>query len=96
MNVYSDSSHSTLKYLKDTEANIPNLLIMTSDFHIRDSIWDPYFPHHSAISDDLMILADFFNLDLSIPTYQVPTMLWQPLDTMSNSSITSKSLSRDI
>jgi len=73
MNVYSDSSHSALKYLKDTEANIPNLLIMTGDFNIRDSILDPSFPHHSAISDNLMILADSFNLDLSIPTHQVPT-----------------------
>jgi len=38
INIYSDSSHSTLKYLKDTEVNILNLLIMTGDFNIRDSI----------------------------------------------------------
>ena len=38
MNIYSDSSYSALKYLKDTEVNIPNLLIMTGDFNIRDSI----------------------------------------------------------
>jgi len=69
MNIYSNLSHSALKYLKDTEVNITNLLIMTGDFNIRNSIWDPYFPHHSAISDDLMILADSFNLDLSIPTH---------------------------
>ena len=73
MNIYSHSSHSALKYLKDTEANILNLLIMTGDFNIRDSIWDPSFPHHSAISDDLMIIADSFNLDLSITTHCVPT-----------------------
>jgi len=73
MNFYSDSSHFTLKYLKDTEVNVPNLLIMTSNFNIRDSIWDPSFPHHSTISDNLMIIADLFNLDLSIPTNQVPT-----------------------
>jgi len=73
MNVYSDSSHSALKYLKDTLVNIPNLLIITGDFNIRDSIWDPSFPHHSTISDNLMIIADSFNLDLSIPTNQVPT-----------------------
>jgi len=29
MNIYSDSSHSALKYFKDTKANIHNLLIMT-------------------------------------------------------------------
>ena len=73
MNIYSDSSHSTLKYLKDTKVNITNLLIMTSDFNIRDSIWDLSFPHHSAISDNLMILADSFNLDLLIPTHWIPT-----------------------
>ena len=73
MNVYSDSFHSVLKYLKDTEVNIPNLLIMTGDFNIRDSIWDSLFSHHSTISDDLMIIADSFNLDLSIPTNQVST-----------------------
>ena len=34
MNIYSDSSHSALKYLKNSEANIQNLLIMTGDFNI--------------------------------------------------------------
>jgi len=38
MNIYSNSFHSTLKYLKDTEVNILNLLIITGDFNIRDSI----------------------------------------------------------
>ena len=73
MNIYSDFSHSILKYLKDTEVNIPNLLIMTGDFNIRDSIWDLFFPYNSAISDDLMIIADSFNLDLSFPTYYIST-----------------------
>ena len=73
MNIYSDSSHSTLKYLKDSEANIPNLLIMTSDFNIYDSIWNSSFPHYSSISNNLIIIADSFNLDLSILTDQVPT-----------------------
>jgi len=68
MNIYSDSFHSALKYLKDSEANIQNLLIMTSNFNIRDSIWDPSFSHHSSISDNLIIIANSFNLDLSIPT----------------------------
>jgi len=38
MNVYSDSSHSVLKYLKDTEVNINNVLLMTGNFNIRDSL----------------------------------------------------------
>ena len=45
---------------------------MTSNFNIWDSIWDPSFPHHSSISNNLIIIADSFNLDLSIPTNQVP------------------------
>ena len=73
MNVYSDSSYTALKYLKDTEVNILNLLIMTGNFNIRDSIWDPSFPHHSTSSDDLIIIADSFNLELLFPTNCVPT-----------------------
>jgi len=62
-----------LKYLKDIEVNIDNVLIMTGDFNIRDSLWDPSFPHHSSISDDLMIIADSFNLTLSTSTNPSPT-----------------------
>ena len=73
LNIYSDSSHMALKYLKDIEVNIDNVLIMTGDFHIRDSLWDLSFPYHSSISDDLMIIADSFNLTLSTPTNPSPT-----------------------
>jgi len=38
MNVYSDSSHSAIKYLKNTEINIHNLLVMTRDFNICNSL----------------------------------------------------------
>jgi len=62
-----------LKYLKDIEVNIDNILIITRDFNIRDSLWDSSFPHHSSISDDLMIIADSFNLTLSTPTNSSPT-----------------------
>ena len=68
MNVYSDSSYIVLKYLKDTEVNIENVLLMTGDFNIRDSLWDSAFPFHSSVSDDLIIIADSFNLSLSTPT----------------------------
>ena len=44
MNVYSDSSQSALKYLKDTKANIYNILVITGDFNIRDSLWNPLYP----------------------------------------------------
>jgi len=73
LNVYSDSSHTALKYLKDTEANINNVVLMTGDFNIRDSLWNSSFPFHSSVSDDLIILADSFNLALSSPTNSCPT-----------------------
>ena len=37
INIYSDSSHSALKYLKDTGVDIPNILAMADDFNIRVS-----------------------------------------------------------
>ena len=49
--------------------------IMTGDFNIYNSLWDPLFSYHSSISDDLLIIADLFNLKLSNPTNQVPTRL---------------------
>jgi len=56
MNIYSNSSHSTLKYLKNTKVNIWNLLIMTGDFNIRDSLWDSSFPYHLSISNEIILL----------------------------------------
>ena len=38
MNIYSDVFHSILKYLKNTKMNINNLILMTGDFNIRDSL----------------------------------------------------------
>jgi len=73
MNVYSDSSHTALKYLKDTEVNIKNVLLMKDDFNIRDSLWDSVFPFHSSVSDNLIIIADSSNLSLSTPTNPCPT-----------------------
>ena len=73
MNIYSDSFHTALKYLKDIKININNILVITGDFNIRDSLWDSSFPHHSSISDDLIIIADLFNLTLSMPTNPSPT-----------------------
>ena len=70
MNVYSDSSHSTIKYLKDMDFQLRNLIIMTGDFNICDSLWDPSYNFHSSISDDLFAIADLF---LSFPMDQVPT-----------------------
>ena len=68
INVYSDSSQSALKYLKDTEVNINNVLIMTRDLNIRDSFWDLNFPYHSSHRNTLFDIADSFWLELSKPT----------------------------
>ena len=38
LNIYSDSAHTALKYLKDIKVNIDNVLVMTGDFNIRDSL----------------------------------------------------------
>jgi len=38
LNVYSDDYQSALKYLKDTKVNLRNVLIIASDFNIRNSI----------------------------------------------------------
>ena len=73
LNVYSDLSHSALKYLKDTEVNINNVLIMTGDFNIHDNLWDPSFQFHSSSSDDLIMIVDSFDLALSSPTNPGPT-----------------------
>ena len=86
MNIYSNSSHSALKYLKDTEVNVNNLLIITGNFNIRNSLWDLFFPHHSSISDNLIIIADSFNLDLLILTNPVLTR-YSNTESKSNSVI---------
>ena len=86
MNVYSNSSHTALKYLKDAKVNISNLLIITGDFNIRDSIWDLSFPHYSSFSDNLMIIVNSFNLELLFPTNYVSTK-YLDSDTRSNSVI---------
>ena len=65
INVYSDSSQLALKYLKDTEVNINNILVMTGDFNIRDSFWNPYFPYHSTYKDSLFDIANSFQLEIS-------------------------------
>ena len=46
---------------------------MMGDFNIRDSLWNPSFPFHSSISDDLIMIVDSFDLSLSSPTNPGPT-----------------------
>ena len=74
INIYSDSSQLALKYLKDTESNIHNVIIMMmGNFNIRDSIWDSNFLFHSSHSDSLFNITDLFSLDISKPLKNIPT-----------------------
>jgi len=41
---------------------------MMGDFNIRDSLWNPSFPFHASISDNLIMIADSFELSLSSST----------------------------
>ena len=72
-NVYSDNYYSALKYLKDIEVFLNDILIMIGDFNIRDSDWDPFFLHHLVHTDTLLEIADFFDLKQSISVNQVST-----------------------
>ena len=73
INIYSNSSQAALKYFKDTEVNIGNVLIMTGDFNIKDNSWDLNLLYHSIHSNTLMDIADSLHLELFRPTNQVPT-----------------------
>ena len=73
INVYSNSSQSALKYLKNTEINIPNAIIITGDFNIRDNIWDPNYLFYLYNSDLLFDIADSFSLSISNSIENVPT-----------------------
>jgi len=73
INVYSNNNHSALKYFKDTEANIHNVLIIAGDFNIKDSNWDSLYLFHSSYSDSLVEIVDSFDLTLSSFIQQVPT-----------------------
>ena len=73
VNIYSDSSQTALKYLKNTEANINDVLVMIGDFNIRDNSWDSSFLHHSIHSDLLTDIADSTNLCISKSTNYVST-----------------------
>jgi len=62
-----------LKYLKDTEVNLNNVLIMIGDFNIRNNFWDPNFPYYSSHRNTLFNITDSFQLKLSNPTEFFPT-----------------------
>ena len=84
INVYLDNQQNALKYLKNTKVNLNNILIMTEDFNIRDSDWNPSYSHYLSYSDILREIADNLNLDLSTPINPVST---QYVDNSQNSNL---------
>ena len=73
INIYSDDYQSDLKYLKDTEVNIWNMLIMAEDFNIRNSDWDLSYSFYFFHSDTLLEIVESFNFKLSCPNQQSST-----------------------
>ena len=73
INIYSDEHQSALKYLKNTVANIWNVLIIAGDFNIRNRKWDLFYPFHSSYSNFLIEVTNFCELKLSSPIYQILT-----------------------
>jgi len=67
INIYSDNCQTALKYLKNTEADLHNVLIMAGNSNIRDNDWNILYPFHLVHSDVLFEIADSFNLTLLIP-----------------------------
>jgi len=72
INIYSDEHQSALKYLKDTEVNLNNVLIMTRDFNIRDNYWNSAFLYYLTHVDTLREIADSLDSGLLTQINQVP------------------------
>ena len=73
ININSDTNQSAIKYLKNTEVNVRNVLVIVSNLNIRDSIWNLLFSFYSIHSNLLVDVADSFDLMLSYSTNQVLT-----------------------
>jgi len=71
INIYLDEQQLALKYLRDTEVNIHNILIITWDFNIRDRDRDLAYPHYLVHSNTFTYIADSFELRLFFPVHQV-------------------------
>ena len=67
IDLYSDrvDYQLALKYFKDTEVNIWNILIIASDFNIRNSNWNLSYLFHLVYTDSLLEIVDYFDLNLS-------------------------------
>ena len=73
INIYSDNNQTVLQVLCQNITNMDNTVILTGDFNIRDSDWDPNFQHHSTHTDNLITIADSLGLELFLPSNSGPT-----------------------
>jgi len=73
INIYSDSNQTALQVLRNNTRNIGITIIMTGDFNIRDSDWDPNIQYHSIHMEDLISIVDSLNLKLATPANPGPT-----------------------
>ena len=73
INIYSDSNQTAFHFFYQNVVNLDNTVIITGDFNIRDSDWDPLTYHHSMHTDDLMTIVDSLDLELSHPSNPGPT-----------------------
>ena len=71
INIYFDNPHSALKYFKNTEANLYNVLVMAGDFNIEDSDWNSSYLFYSIHSNTLFDIANSFSLKLSHSVQQI-------------------------
>ena len=71
INIYSDEQQTALKYLKNIETNLNNILIMTGNFNIRDNDWNPIYSHHFIYTNIFMEIS--FDLRIFTLYIQVPT-----------------------
>jgi len=85
LNVYSDNQQNALKYLKDTEANLNNVIIITGNFNIRNSDWDPVYSYHSLHTDTLCEISDSLDLEMFTPINPTPT--WYADNTQDSNSV---------
>jgi len=73
INIYLDNQQTVLKYLKNTEVNLNNVLIITENFDIRNNSWDPSYSHYLTYVYILQEVANSLNLELSMPINSVST-----------------------
>ena len=85
LNIHSDDHQNILKYLKNTEINLKNILIIIGDFNIRNNDWDPSYPYHSLYTDMLWEFADSFGLELLISTNLV--LIWYANNSQESNSV---------